>query len=196
MSYSGSSGGLGLRLEGFGLFGFGGGRAEVVVATVDGVADGFAPGVCAESVDVLVLGDVYSLQESLGQVGDGAGGSGFDIAAEDGGNEASQGGAEVAGGEVVAGEEVGQVLAEIICGAGASFFLGMVETEVGLLAGTRGAATAAIRESKRTQGRAVLRTERGHKSLLRVEFWDLLKKRAGRMPAVQKRNAPAGAGAQ
>jgi len=50
--------------------------------------------------------------------------------------------------------------------------LGVVEAEVGMFGGARSAATAAIRESKRTQGHAVLFTERGHKGLLRVEFWD------------------------
>jgi len=159
----------------------GAGREEVVVVAVDGIADGLAPAVGAEGVDIFLLGEVDGLQESLGQVGDGAGGSGFDIAAEDGGDEASQGGAEIAGGEVVAGEEVGQVSAERFGGAGASFFLGVVEAEMGIFAGARGAATAAIRERELTQGHAVVLTggrraadgtERGHKSLLRVEFWD------------------------
>ncbi len=59
----------------------------------------------AEGVDVFLLGDVDGLQEGLGQVGDGAGGSGFYITAEDGGDEAAQSGAEIASGEVVAGEE-------------------------------------------------------------------------------------------
>ena len=95
----------------------------------------------------------------MGQIGDGAGGSGFDIAAEDGGDEASEGRAEITGREVVAGEEVGQVFAEGFGGAGASFFLGVVEAEMGMVAGARGAATAAIRERKRTQGHAVLGTE-------------------------------------
>ncbi len=156
---------------GFGIgVGFGGGRKEVIVVALDGVADGFAPAVRAERVGVFVLGDVDGLHERLDQVGDGAGGSGLYIAADNGGDETCQGGAEIAGGEVVAGEEVGQVFSERFCGAG--FFLGVVETEVGIFAGTRGAATAAIRESKRTQGHAVLCTERGHRSLLRVEFWD------------------------
>ncbi len=115
------------------------------------------------------------LQESLGQVGDGVGGFGFYIAADNGGDEACQGGAEIAGGEVVAGEEVVQVFAEFLCGAGAGagagFFLGVVEAEVFMVAVARSAATAAIRECKRTQGHAVLCTERGHDCLLRVEFW-------------------------
>ncbi len=162
------------------------------MVVVDGIADGFAPVVGIEGVDVFVLGDVDGLQESLGQVGDGAGGSGFYIAADYGGDEACQGGAEIAGGEVVAGEEVSQVFAELFYGAGAGFFLGVVEAEVGIFAGAWGAATAAIRERKGTQRCAVVLmrdrkavnltggrraadcTERGHRSLLRVEFWDLL----------------------
>ena len=71
-----------------GWFGFGGGgREEVVVVEVDGIADAFAPAVGAEGVDVFVLGDVDGLHESLGQVGDGAGGPGLDIAADDSGDE-------------------------------------------------------------------------------------------------------------
>jgi len=150
--------------------GFWGGREEVVVIVVDGVADGLAPGVDAESVDVFVLGEVDGLHESLRQVGDGAAVSGFYVAADNGGDEASQGGAEIAGGKVVAGEEVGQVFAECFCGAGSGLFLGMVRAEAGIVAGARSEATAAIRESKRTQGHAVLFTERGHKSLLRLSF--------------------------
>ena len=145
----------------------------VVVVAVDGVADGFAPVVGVEGLTVFVLGDANGLEESLRQVGDGTGGSGFYIAAEDGGDEVAEGSAEIAGREVVAGEEVGQVFAEIVCGVGTGFFLGMVEAEVRIFAGARSAATAAIRERELTQGHAVLGTERCHKSLLRVEFWDL-----------------------
>jgi len=96
-----------------------------------------------------------------------------------------QSGAEIAGGEVVAGEEVGQVTAERLRGAGASFFLGVVEAEMGIFAGARSAATAAIRERELTQGHAVLGIERGHKSLLRVKFWDCLLKEPAGMPALQ-----------
>ncbi len=152
------------------VVGFGGGREEVVVVAVDGVIDGFAPGIGAEGLTVFVLGDVNGLHESLRQVGYGVGGSGFYIAADHGGDEASQGGAEIAGGEVVAGEEVVEVFAEFLRGAGSGFFLGVVEAEAGMLADARRAATAAIRERKRTQGHAVLCTERGHRSLLRLSF--------------------------
>ncbi len=159
-----------------GLFGCGCGREAVVVIAVDGIADGFAPGIGAEGLTIFVLGDVDGLHESLHQVGDGVGGSGFYVAAEDGGDEACQSGAEIAGGEVLAGEEVGQVFAECFRGAGAGFFLGVVEAEMRVPADARSAATAAIRERKGTQGHTVLCTERGHRSLLRVEFWDCLRK--------------------
>ena len=131
------------------------GRETVVEVVVDGVADGLAPAVRVESVDVFVLGEVDGLQESLHQVGDGVGGFWLYIAADDGGDEVRHGGAEIAGGEVVAGEEVGQVFAEFFCGAGAGFFLGVVEAEARIVAGARSAATAAIGERKHTQGHAV-----------------------------------------
>ena len=82
------------------------GREAVVVVVVDGVVDGFAPGIGAEGLTIFVPGDVDGLHESLHQVGDGVGGFGFYVAADDGGDEPCQGSAEIAGGEVVAGEEV------------------------------------------------------------------------------------------
>jgi len=92
-------GGLGLRLGPAGMLGLRGndglkaaatmGREAVAVVAVDGVADGLAPGIGAESLAVFVLGDVNGLQERLGHVGDGAGDLGFDVAADDGGDEAA-----------------------------------------------------------------------------------------------------------
>jgi len=38
------------------------------------------------------------LDESLGEIGEGAGGAGLDVAADDGGQEAAEGGAKIAGG--------------------------------------------------------------------------------------------------
>jgi hypothetical protein len=140
-----------------GWFGFGGGGwEEVVVVEVDGIADAFAPAVGAESVDVFVFGEVDGLHEGLGQVGDGAGGSGLYLAADNGGDEATQGGTEIAGGEVVAGKEVGQVFAEFFGGAGAGFLLGVAEAELRVAGDAGRAATAAIREGKHTQGHAVV----------------------------------------
>jgi hypothetical protein len=124
------------------------GREEVVVVAVNGVADGFAPAVGAEGVDVFVLGEVDGLHEGLDHVGDGAGESGFYIAADYGGNKAGESGAEIAGGKIVAGEKVGEILAECFRGLGAGLLLGVVEAEVGMVADARRAATAAIGESE------------------------------------------------
>ena len=69
--------------------GFGGALAgweAVVVVDVDGFADGFAPAFGAEGVDVFVLGEVDGLQLGLEHVGDGAGESGFYVAADHGGD--------------------------------------------------------------------------------------------------------------
>jgi hypothetical protein len=79
-------------------FGFGGAGKAVVVVGVYGGADGFAPAFGAEGVDVFVLGDMDGLQLGLEHVGDGAGESGLYIAADNGGDEACEGGAEIAGG--------------------------------------------------------------------------------------------------
>jgi hypothetical protein len=87
-------------------FGWQGG-VTVIEVLVDGIADGPAPGVGAEGVDVLVLGKMDGLGESLGEIGEGAGGAGLNVAADDGGQEAAEGGAEIAGGKVLAGEEIG-----------------------------------------------------------------------------------------
>ena len=75
----GNAGFVGFRVGGIrfgiiGVVGFGGsGREEIVVVAVHGVADGLAPAVGAEGVDVFVLGEVDGLQERLHHVGDGAG---------------------------------------------------------------------------------------------------------------------------
>jgi hypothetical protein len=96
----------------FGFGGVGGGWEAVVIVDVDGGADGFAPAVGAEGVDIFVLGDVDGLQLSLDHVGNGAGESGFYLAADYGGDEPGEGSVEIAGGEVVAGEEGGEVFGE------------------------------------------------------------------------------------
>src|SRR5438046_9775176 len=80
--------------------------------------------------NVFVLPDVDRLQESLGQVGDGASGSGFYIAADNCGDEACQGGAEIAGGGGVAGKKVGQVLAGFRWGPSGGSLLGVEEPDV------------------------------------------------------------------
>ena len=99
----------------------------------DGIADGLAPRVVAEGVGVFVLGKMDGLDESLGEIGEGSGGAGFNVAADDGGQEAAEGGAEIAGGKVLAGEEIGEVTGEFIGGAGLGVFTGVVGAEVGMM---------------------------------------------------------------
>ena len=122
------------------------GWEAVVVVGVYGGADGFAPAFGAEGVDVFVLGKVDGLELSLQHVGDGASESWLDVAADHGGDEAREGGAEIASGEIVAGEEGGEVFGECFGGLRLGFFLGVVEAEMGMIAGAWGAATAAIGE--------------------------------------------------
>jgi hypothetical protein len=139
-----------------------GGSGGAVGVLVDGEADGLAPGVGAEGVDVFVLGEMDGLGESLREVGEGAGGAGFDVAAGDGCEEASECGAQIASGEIVAGGEVVEVAAEFFSGDGLGFFLGVAEAEMGMAGGNRSEAAAAIGEREMTQGRAVLWPDRRH----------------------------------
>src|SRR5712692_8422951 len=143
---------------------------EVVEVLADGIADGFAPGVGAEGVDVLVLGKMDGLGESLGEIGEGAGGAGLDVAADDGGQEAAEGGAEIAGGKVFAGEEIGEVVGEFIGGAGLGVFAGVVGAEAGMMGGAGRAALAAVGKGETTQGLAVLWAKRGHRWLLKLSW--------------------------
>ncbi len=113
-------------------FGLGGGVA-VIEVLADGIADGLAPGVGAEGIGVLILGEMDGLDESLGEIGEGAGGSRLNVAADDGGQEATEGGAEIAGGKVFAGEEIGEFAGEFIGGAGLGVFAGVVGAEVGMM---------------------------------------------------------------
>ncbi len=138
----------------------------MVEVLADGIADGLAPGVGAEGVDVLVLGKRGGLGESLGEIGEGAGGAGLNVAADDGEQEAAEGGAEIAGGKVLAGGEIGQFAGEFIGGAGLGVFAGVVGAEVGMVGAAGSAALAAVGESETTQGLAVLWAERGHGWLL------------------------------
>jgi hypothetical protein len=150
-----------LRWLGFGVvFGMivGAGREAIVVVGGDGGADGFAPAVGAEGVDLFELRGVDGLHKGLGQVSDSTSEFGLYIAADDGGDKAREGGAEITGGEIVAGEEAGEVFAEFFRGLGAGLLLGMEEAEMGMVANAGSAATAAIGEREQTQGHAVLWT--------------------------------------
>ena len=116
------------------------------------------------------MGEVDGLGEGLREVGHGTGGAGLEVAASDGGEEASESGGEVAGGEVVAGEEVFEVAGEFVGGEEASFFQGVVETEMRMAGGAGSAALAAVSKRETTQGHAVLWGDRGHGWLLMVDL--------------------------
>src|SRR5712691_3324500 len=107
------------------------------------------------------------LGEGLGEIGEGAGGAGFNITADDGGQEAAEGGAEIAGGKVLAGEEIGEVTGEFIGGAGLGVFAGVVGAEVGMVGR---AGLAAVGKGETTQGLAVLWAKRGHRCLLKLSW--------------------------
>jgi len=57
------------------------GREEIAVVAPDGIADGPAPPVGLEGVDVLVLSKMDGLDEGLGEIGEGAGGARLDVTA-------------------------------------------------------------------------------------------------------------------
>jgi len=119
------------------------------------------PGIRAEGVDVLVLGELDGLIQSLAEIGEGGGGFGFDVAFGDGREDAGQGGAEIAGGEITAGEERGYVTADLLGGEGLRFPLGMEAAEARVASETRSAAATAIGEGEGTQaGTVVLMCDR------------------------------------
>jgi len=125
-----------------------------------------APAVGAESVDVFVLRNLDRLQESLGKVSEGRGGSGLDVATSDGGKKAAESSGEITSRKIITREEKSEVAAELVGGVEMRLFAS-VETAVVRMAGlARSAAAAAVGERERTQGRAVLGGDRGHESLL------------------------------
>src|SRR5216684_7623621 len=165
-----------------------------------GSADGFAPVIRAEGVDVFALGEVQGLDEGLAEIGKGGGGFGFHLTLGDGGEEASEGGAEIAGGQIAAGKVIGDILAGFLASEGLRFLASVERTEVRMAVSARSAALSAICKGEGTQRRTVLlacdRTAvffmcdrravffmcdrravdgaiGGHGSLQRVKFWIL-----------------------
>jgi len=116
-----------------------------------GFTYGFAPSVRAEGVDVFVLGYVQGLHERLAEIGERGGGFGFDLALGDGREEATEGGTEVASGDVGAGKVIGDVPACFLTGKGLRFLAGVegAELRVAVLAGR--ATLTAIGEGERTE---------------------------------------------
>jgi hypothetical protein len=114
----------------------------VIHVVGDGIVDCSTRGIGAERVDVLILGDVDGLQESLAEISQGGRGPGLDVARGDLGEEATEGSVEVTGGEIATGEEVLDVAARVFGGAGFGFFTGMEAAETGMAGRERGSATA------------------------------------------------------
>jgi hypothetical protein len=135
----------------------------VLVVLVDGVADGIEPLGFATGGDELVLSEVEGLEHGLGEVGESASGARLDIATRDGDEDVSEGGVEIVGGEVVAGEEPREIFGELLAGAGTGVFFGVMVAEVGTGGDARGTATAAVGESETAKRSAVLRVKRWHK---------------------------------
>jgi hypothetical protein len=88
------------------------------------------------------------LEHGLSEIGEGMGGSGLYVTASDGDEDAAEGGVEVVGGEIIAGEKEGEIFADFFVGAELGFFLGVVETEVGTGRDAGSAANAAVVESE------------------------------------------------
>jgi hypothetical protein len=123
-----------------------------------GSADGFAPVIRAEGVDVFALGEVQGLDERLAEIGEGGRGFGFHLTLGDGGEEASQGGAEIAGGQIAAGKVVGDILAGFLASEGLGFLAGVERAEIRMTVAPGNAAVAAVDKHERTQRGTVLLT--------------------------------------
>ncbi len=148
------------------------GLVQAVGIGVDRGTDGSAPAIAAEGLCVLVLGEPNALHHDLGEVGESSSGLSFDVALSGGGKEAAEGGVEIAGGEITAREEIGNVATDVFGGLGLRLFAGMKIAELQMTGLARSEALTAIGEGETTQGLAVLWAKRGHNGLLRVEFWD------------------------
>ena len=131
-------------------------RAHFRGAAIDGVGDEIAPGVLAQGGGEFVLGEANGLKQSLREEGHGARGARPDVAASDGGEQASEDDGNVAGGNVAAEGKGSEVVSELRGGAVAGVAFGVVVAEVGMSGETEHAATAAIGEREATQGHTVL----------------------------------------
>jgi hypothetical protein len=143
---------------------------EVVVIFVDGALHGLGPTVLAEGLKVFVLGERDGLAEGLGKLVNSSGGFGVNVALCDRLDGAAEGSGEIAGGEIVSGEEIRQILAEVLGGLGLGFPTGVGDAEVSMVAGTRSTATASVGEGVKTHVGADQCGIKGHEDLLNVEL--------------------------
>jgi len=117
--------------------------------------DRVTPDLVAERVDIFLLGAGDGLDEVLGEIGDGRGGASRNVPLGDGGDGVGQGGAEVAEGNVAAGEVEGDVTSKSFCGLGLGFFAGVEGAEVGVVGGQRNFTLTAIQEGKSADAGAI-----------------------------------------
>lgn len=133
------------------------GREAALVVEVDGIGDGVRPDVGAERVDVFVLRETDGLEKHLEEESNGASGARFEVALDDGRDELRDGGGEVASGDVIGGEKVGEIAGEFGGDDGLRFFLGVVEAKVAIGRDPRSTATAAVGEGETAERQTVLR---------------------------------------
>ena len=107
-------------------------------------------------LDVFVLGEVQGLDERLAEIGEGGGGFGLHLTLGDSGEEASEGGAEIAGGHEAAGKVIGDVLAGFLAGKVLCLLAGVEGAEIGMAELAGNAAVAAVNKHERTQRGTVL----------------------------------------
>ena len=106
----------------------------------------------------------------MAEIGEGGGGFGFHMTLRDSGEEASEGGVEIAGGHIVAGKVIGDVLAGGFGSEGLRVLAGVERAEV-RMRGARGAAAAAkVNEHK--EARTLERLVDMEVSRKKIRFWD------------------------
>ena len=132
--------------------------------------DDALPGSGAGGDGAFILGDMKGLDEGSAQMGEGSDGFGLDFTLGDGGKEAAQCETEIASRHVLSGEIAGDFLAHFLASEDLRFPAGMEGAEVRMAVATWNAAAAAINKRERTQGRAVLRVNSGHRSLQEERF--------------------------
>ena len=129
-----------------------------------GDADGFAPVIGTEGFDVFHLSELEGLHDGLAEIGEGGGGFGFHLALGYSREEASESGAEVAGGHEAAGKVIGDVLAGGFARKGLRVLAGVERAEVRMV-GAGSATLAAVGKGERTQRGTNVGAMSGHGSL-------------------------------
>src|SRR5258708_40346873 len=98
-------------------------------------------------------------------MGEGGGRFGVHLTLGDSGEEASEGGAEIAGGHEAAGKVIGDVLAGGLASKGLCILAGVEGAEIRMAELARNAAVAAVDKGEGTQRGTVLGAIGGHESL-------------------------------